>query len=476
MFIKKINILLILIFLIFNIYYIINIMSDFGYTSALANQTSMTSAVLRGNQQSSIQRDQMIKELKDNLATNNKTLDDRISSDKLTGSLKDGYAIGSDLQLGYSAYQDYAKAGSFVKYMQGAGAGDRLQSIGKGLGYGVDSIREAAITTGKAIAPALSGATKAGSLGVGVAGVVKAKTDAPAPLKPVINNKSTTFTTPLKEEANLRISQQSAIGISQRTPVSQIVASREASAKIANNVTAPSAANPEPSTQSTPVKNMRLSQTIEPEPEPEALAVSTKQQQANPESIQPKDTITTKSSGAGSAAPSAAGEDVSETLGKGINATDQLSSKISTGIDDARRVAGLASTANKIVSSGMGITTGVLDVMSLTDGDYGKMSGLQKASDITGIVTGALDVASMFLPFLAPIAAASAAVGAVESGIGEVDSLINQKTTDKTDTTTSIDTLKNTKSVSVSPVITAGGLIASRNLDNTHTIAPTSTF
>ena len=470
MFIKKINILLILIFLIFNIYYIINIMSDFGYTSALANQTSMTSAVLRGNQQSSIQRDQMIKELKDNLATNNKTLDDRISSDKLTGSLKDGYAIGSDLQLGYSAYQDYAKAGSFVKYMQGAGAGDRLQSIGKGLGYGVDSIREAAITTGKAIAPALSGATKAGSLGVGVAGVVKAKTDAPAPLKPVINNKSTTFTTPLKEEANLRISQQSAIGISQRTPVSQIVASREASAKIANNVTAPSAANPEPSTQSTPVKNMRLSQTIELEPEPEALPVSTKQQQANPESIQPKDTITTKSSGAGSAAPSAAGEDVSETLGKGINATDQLSSKISTGIDDARRVAGLASTANKIVSSG------VLDVMSLTDGDYGKMSGLQKASDITGIVTGALDVASMFVPFLAPIAAASAAVGAVESGIGEVDSLINQKTTDKTDTTTSIDTLKNTKSVSVSPVITAGGLIASRNLDNTHTIAPTSTF
>ncbi len=125
----------------------------------------------------------------------------------------------------------------------------------------------------------------------------------------------------------------------------------------------------------------------------------------------------------------------------------------------------------------MGITSGITDIVKITDGDYKKMNGWDKASDIAGIVSGGIDAVSLALPFLAPIGALSGAVEAVTGTVGELKDVIGQKKADQQGESKDEDTANaQAQSQVVSPILASQGMIASRTMDNTAQIRPSSSF
>jgi len=183
------------------------------------------------------------------------------------------------------------------------------------------------------------------------------------------------------------------------------------------------------------------------------------------------DTQGARSSVAGSSAPAV--EDTEETETE----SNKLFSRLNDGIDSINSAKDTISTVNKVAGTAMGITSGIVDVVKASDGDFGKMNGWDQASDIAGIVSGGIDAVSLALPFLAPIGALSSAVEAITGTVGEIKDIQSQRKADKDGESGDEDTANQTaSSQAVSPILSAQGMIASRTMDNTAQIRPSSSF
>jgi len=160
-----------------------------------------------------------------------------------------------------------------------------------------------------------------------------------------------------------------------------------------------------------------------------------------------------------------------------LSDSDKLTKRLNDGLDAVNETTTKIGKLNNIAGTAMGITGGIEDIMKISDGDYKKMNGWNKASDIAGIVSGGIDAVSMALPFLAPLGSLADAIGAVTGTVGEIKTVADQKQADK-DGEASDETDAKTAgaSMAVSPILATQGLIASRSMDNTASIAPSGAF
>jgi len=165
----------------------------------------------------------------------------------------------------------------------------------------------------------------------------------------------------------------------------------------------------------------------------------------------------------GISAPTA-GSDAEGLANKIPKSTDEL-------FDAARKTAGKAGDALGKVGLGMGIVAGgqalTEDIM---DGKIEGDNTADKVSNVASIAAGALDVASIFLPVLAPAAAVASAVSAVSGGVGEIEDIADKENKDASDA----NAMKGTTKAAVD--LAAGGMIASTSTDTTKSISATGSF
>ncbi len=421
-------------------------MSDFGYEEGISNQNAMTSQAIRANAMSQDIRKRTIDELQRNLKTNLSTLDGQQRNDEVVSGSRDLFSVGNDLGQFYSSYKDISSAGGFKAYLRGAGAGDRLSTIGTGLGLIRDS-----------------------RLGQAVGRRVTSMTDPVAIAERGDASLSRSVTALPRGSATTQFLDQSATagGVDARAPTGTFnVANRNVAEVRSGALRAQSANLP----VTTPQANSTTA-PITPQVQNPARddAQGTNRPPANPTTQ--GDTQGARSSVAGSSAPAV--EDTEETETE----SNKLFSRLNDGIDSINSAKDTISTVNKVAGTAMGITSGIVDVVKASDGDFGKMNGWDQASDIAGIVSGGIDAVSLALPFLAPIGALSSAVEAITGTVGEIKDIQSQRKADKDGESGDEDTANQTaSSQAVSPILSAQGMIASRTMDNTAQIRPSSSF
>lgn len=421
-------------------------MSDFGYEEGISNQNAMTSQAIRANAMSQDIRKRTIDELQRNLKTNLSTLDGQQRNDEVVSGSRDLFSVGNDLGQFYSSYKDISSAGGFKAYLRGAGAGDRLSTIGTGLGLIRDS-----------------------RLGQAVGRRVTSMTDPVAIAERGDASLSRSVTALPRGSATTQFLDESARagGVDTRAPTGTFnVANRNVAEVRSGALRAQSANLP----VTTPQANSTTA-PITPQVQNPARddAQGTNRPPANPTTQ--GDTQGARSSVAGSSAPAV--EDTEETETE----SNKLFSRLNDGIDSINSAKDTISTVNKVAGTAMGITSGIVDVVKASDGDFGKMNGWDQASDIAGIVSGGIDAVSLALPFLAPIGALSSAVEAITGTVGEIKDIQSQRKADKDGEAGDEDTANQTaSSQAVSPILSAQGMIASRTMDNTAQIRPSSSF
>ena len=119
------------------------------------------------------------------------------------------------------------------------------------------------------------------------------------------------------------------------------------------------------------------------------------------------------------------------------NITDNIASKTSSAVDEGETLTGKISqgieTAGKVgkiagvIGGGIAITQGIKD---LADGTFKKESTTEKWASGLKDVGGVLDVASVFLPVLAPVAAITSVAGATIDTVDTIDKDKKQKSDD----------------------------------------------
>lgn len=439
-------------------------MSDFGYEEGISNQNAMTSQAIRANAMSQDIRKRTIDELQRNLKTNLSTLDGQQRNDEVVSGSRDLFSVGNDLGQFYSSYKDISSAGGFKAYLRGAGAGDRLSTIGTGLGLIRDSRLGQAVGSG--VSAVGSGVRATGrAVGRGVTSM----TDPVAIAERGDASLSRSVTALPRGSATTQFLDESARagGVDTRAPTGTFnVANRNVAEVRSGALRAQSANLP----VTTPQANSTTA-PITPQVQNPARddAQGTNRPPANPTTQ--GDTQGARSSVAGSSAPAV--EDTEETETE----SNKLFSRLNDGIDSINSAKDTISTVNKVAGTAMGITSGIVDVVKASDGDFGKMNGWDKASDIAGIVSGGIDAVSLALPFLAPIGALSSAVEAITGTVGEIKDIQSQRKADKDGEAGDEDTANQTaSSQAVSPILSAQGMIASRTMDNTAQIRPSSSF
>lgn len=432
-------------------------MSDFGYEEGISNQNAMTSQAIRANAMSQDIRKRTIDELQRNLKTNLSTLDGQQRNDEVVSGSRDLFSVGNDLGQFYSSYKDISSAGGFGAYLRGAGAGDRLSTIGSGLNKGLTGI-------GSGL-----GLIRDSRLGQAVGRRVTSMTDPVAIAERGDASLSRSVTALPRGSATTQFLDQSATagGVDARAPTGTFnVANRNVAEVRSGALRAQSANLP----VTTPQANSTTA-PITPQVQNPARddAQGTNRPPANPTTQ--GDTQGARSSVAGSSAPAV--EDTEETETE----SNKLFSRLNDGIDSINSAKDTISTVNKVAGTAMGITSGIVDVVKASDGDFGKMNGWDQASDIAGIVSGGIDAVSLALPFLAPIGALSSAVEAITGTVGEIKDIQSQRKADKDGESGDEDTANQTaSSQAVSPILSAQGMIASRTMDNTAQIRPSSSF
>jgi hypothetical protein len=411
-------------------------MSDFGYEEGISNQNAMTSQAIRANAMSQDIRKRTIDELQRTLNTNLSTLNQQERNDEVVSGSRDLFTVGNDAGQFYSMYQDINKAGGFKAYLRGAGAGDRLSAIAGGINKGLTGVGSGLSDLRNNIAESNVGQAVRGGGGRVVARGV-----------------------PTEEDV---------IGLSARQDQGEIVRQlggdlpREDEGFLrAQNANLPLTAPQENSTTAP------ITAQVQNPARDEAQGIN--RPPAN-ESVQ-EGTEGARSSTAGSGAPAV--EDTEAT----VSDSDKLAQRLNQGLDKISQATDTISTVNKIAGTAMGITSGITDIVKLTDGDYKKMNGWDKASDIAGIVGGGIDAVSLALPFLAPLGAVASAVEAVTGTVGEIKDVTAQKTSDQQGESKAEDNANAlAQSTQVSPILTTSGLVASRTMDNTAQIRPSSSF
>ncbi len=127
-------------------------------------------------------------------------------------------------------------------------------------------------------------------------------------------------------------------------------------------------------------------------------------------------------------------------------------------------------TAGKI-GTGLGAVSAIGSIAD--DISQGKIAGdnvADKVSNVASIAAGALDVASIFLPVLAPAAAAASAISAISGGVGEIEDIADKEDKDASQA-------RSMKGTETAPVgLASAGLVANQVTDNTKSIGGSSAF
>jgi hypothetical protein len=164
-------------------------------------------------------------------------------------------------------------------------------------------------------------------------------------------------------------------------------------------------------------------------------------------------------------AASTAGEEAQSIASKAPKSSDEL-------FQAARNTAGKAGDALGVVGMGMGVVAGgqalAEDIMDPTKFDQENTA--DKISNVASIAAGALDVASIFLPVLAPAAAIASATAAVSGGVGEIEDIADKENKDASEA----NAMKGTTKGAVD--LAAGGMVASTATDTTKSISATGSF
>jgi hypothetical protein len=318
----------------------------------------MTSQAIRANAMSQDIRKRTIDELQRNLKTNLSTLDGQQRNDEVVSGSRDLFSVGNDLGQFYSSYKDISSAGGFGAYLRGAGAGDRLSTIGSGLNKGLTGI-------GSGL-----GLIRDSRLGQAVGRRVTSMTDPVAIAERGDASLSRSVTALPRGSATTQFLDESARagGVDTRAPAPATgtfnVANRNVAEVRSGALRAQSANLP----VTTPQANSTTA-PITPQVQNPARddAQGTNRPPANPTTQ--GDTQGARSSVAGSSAPAV--EDTEETETE----SNKLFSRLNDGIDSINSAKDTISTVNKVAGTAMGITSGIVDVVKASDGDFGKMNG-----------------------------------------------------------------------------------------------------
>ena len=113
--------------------------------------------------------------------------------------------------------------------------------------------------------------------------------------------------------------------------------------------------------------------------------------------------------------------DIADDISKKVAGTgDELAGKILGGIDQAKAAFKTATKVGKIAGVGLGVVNTVEGIADIADGAFAKMDQAHKASSILQDSGGLLDIASVFLPVLAPVAAVTSVASAIDTTITDV--------------------------------------------------------
>ena len=152
---------------------------------------------------------------------------------------------------------------------------------------------------------------------------------------------------------------------------------------------------------------------------------------------------------------------------KDTSATEEISGKIVKGLKTAGKVGQVAG----VLAGGVQLVEGVKDAV---DGNFAKMDAAHKTSSILGDAGGLLDIASVFLPVLAPIGAITSVASAVTDTINTID---DDKSKQKTDAGSEQNQLnQNRANLENTTSFTSLGLIGNAQSSSIEKIQGSSSF
>jgi hypothetical protein len=149
------------------------------------------------------------------------------------------------------------------------------------------------------------------------------------------------------------------------------------------------------------------------------------------------------------------------------SATEQISGKIVKGLKTAGKVGQVAG----VIGGGIQLVEGVKDAI---DGNFAKMDAAHKTSSILGDIGGVLDIASVFLPVLAPIGAITSVASAVTSTINTIDDHKSKQNTDASSEQNQLN--QNRANVENTTSFTSMGLIGNAQSSSIEKIQGSSSF
>lgn len=152
---------------------------------------------------------------------------------------------------------------------------------------------------------------------------------------------------------------------------------------------------------------------------------------------------------------------------KDTSATEEISGKIVKGLKTAGKVGQVAG----VIGGGVQLVEGVKDAI---DGNFAKMDAAHKTSSILGDIGGVLDIASVFLPVLAPIGAVTSVASAVTSTINTIDDDKSKQSTDASSEQNQLN--ENRANVENTTSFTSMGLIGNAQSSSIEKIQGSGSF
>jgi len=159
-------------------------------------------------------------------------------------------------------------------------------------------------------------------------------------------------------------------------------------------------------------------------------------------------------------------DDIKNSI-KDTSATEEISGKIVKGLKTAGKVGQVAG----VIGGGVQLVEGVKDAV---DGNFAKMDAAHKTSSILGDIGGVLDIASVFLPVLAPIGAITSVASAVTSTINTIDDDKSKQSTDASSEQNQLN--QNRANVENTTSFTSMGLIGNAQSSSIEKIQGSGSF
>ncbi len=211
------------------------------------------------------------------------------------------------------------------------------------------------------------------------------------------------------------------------------------------------AATAKPTTTEPTVEPASKPTTTEPAVEPAAKPTTTPVEEPT---VEPTDTSGTKSI-------------VSDVAKKEGSNAEELSGTILGGVKNAAKVGRFVGVAGGVMQLGMGIH-------DIADGSFSQEDGAHKFGSILGDIGGALDVASVFIPVLAPFAAVANVASAVDSTVNDIADDKAKTGVDQGAEQNQVN--ENKKNMEISPAFASMSLIGSAQQSSTAAIAGSGSF